>query len=129
MTLPVVAGVLDAVLAGKNVFFTGNAGTGKSFLLRKILDALPKEGTVCTASTGIAACAVGGLTLHSFAGIKVSPPRAFVVSTRRPSHGRWMMMIPSRDKQAFPKSSSSGLQPKSSSSRRSAWSTGVISIW
>lgn len=44
--------VLEACLAGRNVFFTGSAGTGKSFLLRKIIGALPPDGTVATASTG-----------------------------------------------------------------------------
>lgn len=61
--------ILQACLSGKNIFFTGSAGTGKSFLLRKIISVLPPEGTVVTASTGVAACLIGGVTLHSFAGI------------------------------------------------------------
>lgn len=61
--------VLRACTSGKNVFFTGSAGTGKSFLLRKIISALPPDGTVATASTGVAACLIGGTTLHAFAGI------------------------------------------------------------
>lgn len=61
--------ILDACLAGRNVFFTGSAGTGKSFLLKKIIAALPPDVTVATASTGVAACHIGGVTLHSFAGI------------------------------------------------------------
>lgn len=44
--------VLETCLAGKNVFFTGSAGTGKSFLLRKIIAALPPDCTIATASTG-----------------------------------------------------------------------------
>jgi len=63
------AQILNAVLSGKNVFFTGSAGTGKSFLLRKIISALPPDVTVATASTGVAACHIGGITLHQFAGI------------------------------------------------------------
>nr|XP_033771918.1 LOW QUALITY PROTEIN: ATP-dependent DNA helicase PIF1 [Geotrypetes seraphini] len=61
--------VLNAVLEGKNVFFTGSAGTGKSYLLKKIVGSLPPESTYATASTGVAACHIGGTTLHAFAGI------------------------------------------------------------
>ncbi|KAM6918859.1 ATP-dependent DNA helicase PIF1 [Xenentodon cancila] len=63
------AAVLRAVLSGKNVFFTGSAGTGKSFLLKRIMGSLPPKSTFATASTGVAACHIGGTTLHSFAGI------------------------------------------------------------
>ncbi|KAK9539000.1 hypothetical protein VZT92_004135 [Zoarces viviparus] len=63
------AAVLTAVLSGKNVFFTGSAGTGKSFLLKRIMGSLPPKSTFATASTGVAACHIGGTTLHNFAGI------------------------------------------------------------
>lgn len=59
----------------KSVFFTGPAGTGKSVLLRAIIAELKKkwardpERLSVTASTGLAACNIGGQTLHSFAGI------------------------------------------------------------
>ncbi|XP_035189161.1 ATP-dependent DNA helicase PIF1 [Oxyura jamaicensis] len=61
--------VLGAVRSGKGVFFTGCAGTGKSFLLKKIVGSLPPNSTYATASTGVAACHIGGTTLHAFAGI------------------------------------------------------------
>ncbi|XP_034039033.1 ATP-dependent DNA helicase PIF1 [Thalassophryne amazonica] len=63
------AAVLRVVLSGKNLFFTGSAGTGKSFLLKRIIGSLPPKTTFATASTGVAACHIGGTTLHSFAGI------------------------------------------------------------
>ncbi|KAG8190444.1 hypothetical protein JTE90_009281 [Oedothorax gibbosus] len=61
--------MMSAVMSGRNVFFTGSAGTGKSFLLKRILGALAPENTFATASTGVAACQISGITLHAFAGI------------------------------------------------------------
>lgn len=60
---------------GHSVFFTGPAGTGKSVLMRSIIQDLRKkyardpERLAVTASTGLAACNIGGITLHSFSGI------------------------------------------------------------
>lgn len=51
--------VIDAILAGRNVFFTGSAGTGKSALLRELKRILPRSTTAITATTGIAACNIG----------------------------------------------------------------------
>ncbi|XP_065177626.1 ATP-dependent DNA helicase PIF1-like [Sycon ciliatum] len=65
--------VLQLVRSGKSIFLTGGAGTGKSFLLRRIISTLPPESTFVTASTGVAACHIGGVTLHSFAGIGTVP--------------------------------------------------------
>lgn len=68
--------VIDMVLKNKqSVFFTGPAGTGKSVLMRAIIQELKRkcakdpERISVTASTGLAACNIGGMTLHSFAGI------------------------------------------------------------
>jgi ATP-dependent DNA helicase PIF1 len=54
----------------KNIFFTGCAGTGKSTLLRSLIVDLEQEGFVVaiTASTGLAASAIHGTTLHRFMG-------------------------------------------------------------
>ncbi|XP_054083630.1 ATP-dependent DNA helicase PIF1 isoform X2 [Zeugodacus cucurbitae] len=38
-------------------------------VLRACTSALPPDGTMATASTGVAACLIGGTTLHAFAGI------------------------------------------------------------
>ena len=40
------------VRGGGSLFLTGGAGTGKTFLLRKIIKVLPPESTFATASTG-----------------------------------------------------------------------------
>jgi ATP-dependent DNA helicase PIF1 len=61
--------ILNHVSEKRNVFFTGSAGTGKSTLLKKIIASMPEKGTFITASTGIAATNIDGMTLHSFAGI------------------------------------------------------------
>lgn len=65
--------IIAACLAGKNVFFTGGAGTGKSTLLLLIVEKLIAKHGRCnvfvTATTGLAACAVGGTTIHQFAGM------------------------------------------------------------
>ncbi|TPX09475.1 uncharacterized protein E0L32_009363 [Thyridium curvatum] len=59
----------------QSVFFTGPAGTGKSVLMRAIIQEMKKkwlrdpERLAVTASTGLAACNIGGMTLHSFSGI------------------------------------------------------------
>ncbi|XP_015188755.1 PREDICTED: ATP-dependent DNA helicase PIF1 [Polistes dominula] len=84
--------VLNAVLSGKNVFFTGSAGTGKSFLLKKIIAALPPDATIATASTGVAACHIGGVTLHQFAGIGLGNgtlERVFQLASRPYSASVW----------------------------------------
>ena len=64
---------IDAVLTGKNVFITGGAGVGKSFIVQKIVERLEKRFRKVQrcASTGIAAVHIQGQTLHSFAGIPI----------------------------------------------------------
>ncbi|GAA6009141.1 hypothetical protein JCM10207_004280 [Rhodosporidiobolus poonsookiae] len=63
--------VLEQVKAGGNVFFTGSAGVGKSFLLHEINRLLEhvKRPFQVTATTGIAALQVSGVTIHSWAGV------------------------------------------------------------
>ncbi len=56
---------LNLMLSGKNVFLTGEAGTGKSTILRKFREQCSRE-CVFPAPTGIAAINVGKAALHSF---------------------------------------------------------------
>ena len=62
------------VQQGRNVLLTGQAGTGKSTLLRNEIDADDEEVAI-TASTGIAALNIGGSTLHRWSGMMLGPKR------------------------------------------------------
>ena len=55
---------LDVMMSGANVFLTGEAGTGKSTLVREFLRRCDRE-CVVLAPTGIAALNAGGTTIHS----------------------------------------------------------------
>lgn len=76
------------------------AGTGKSVLLREIISGLRKkfirepDRVAVTASTGLAACNIGGVTIHSFAGIGLGkePAEDLVKKIRRNAKAkqRWM---------------------------------------
>ncbi|MGL5934488.1 MAG: DEAD/DEAH box helicase [Cetobacterium sp.] len=63
----------DAALKYQNIFITGLAGSGKSFLVKKIKIALESKQkyTAVTSLTGISANLIGGMTLHSFLGIQL----------------------------------------------------------
>eukprot|EP00112_Aurelia_sp_Birch-Aquarium-sp1_P013958 Seg2989.5 transcript_id=Seg2989.5/GoldUCD/mRNA.D3Y31 product="ATP-dependent DNA helicase PIF1" protein_id=Seg2989.5/GoldUCD/D3Y31 len=65
--------LVELTLQGKNIFFTGNAGTGKSKVLETIIQTISKQYgrdvIGVTATTGIAATKNDGQTLHSWAGI------------------------------------------------------------
>lgn len=61
--------VIDAFEQGKNLFITGGAGSGKSYLLNFLKRNYAGQGLEVTASTGIAAVNIGGATIHSWAGI------------------------------------------------------------
>ncbi len=72
--------VLQAIANGDNVFITGSAGTGKSYLLKLIKDIYNPYGFALAASTGIAAVQIGGVTIHSWAGIgKGDAPREQII--------------------------------------------------
>ena len=60
--------ILNLIKRGDNVFLTGFAGTGKSYILNKLKEKFKKKLTI-TSTTGIAAVNVKGQTLHSWAGV------------------------------------------------------------
>jgi hypothetical protein len=64
---------LDILKLGKNVFLTGPAGSGKTYVLNEYINYLKSNGVdvAVTASTGIAATHLGGQTIHSWSGLGV----------------------------------------------------------
>jgi hypothetical protein len=65
----------------RTIFLTGKAGTGKTTLLRKIVQTTQKN-TVIVAPTGIAALNAGGVTIHSFFQL---PFGAFIPDSQSPN--------------------------------------------
>ncbi|RNF10624.1 putative DNA repair and recombination protein,mitochondrial precursor [Trypanosoma rangeli] len=65
--------VVDFVLEGHNTYIGGGAGTGKSLLLRVIRQELVRQGlsVAMTATTGIAATRIDGVTLHHCFGVNM----------------------------------------------------------
>jgi len=84
----------------KSIFFTGSAGTGKSVLLREIIKVVrdkykhESDKVAVTASTGLAACNIGGVTLHSFSGIGLGkeavPELVRKIKRNQKAKNRWM---------------------------------------
>ncbi len=65
---------LEILRAGKNVFLTGSAGTGKTYVLNQYIKYLRERGVkpAVVAPTGIAASHLGGMTIHSFFGLGIT---------------------------------------------------------
>jgi hypothetical protein len=64
---------LNLLKMGKNIFLTGAAGAGKTFLLNQYIKYLKTHDVrvAITASTGIAATHIHGITIHAWSGIGV----------------------------------------------------------
>jgi ATP-dependent exoDNAse (exonuclease V) alpha subunit len=62
---------LELLRSGENVFLTGGAGSGKSYLIRHFMQELNLKETPILASTGAAAVLLGGRTFHSFFGLGI----------------------------------------------------------
>ena len=64
---------LDILKTGVNVFLTGEPGSGKTYVINQYIEYLKDHGVepAVTASTGIAATHIGGMTVHSFCGIGI----------------------------------------------------------
>ncbi|MCB9809059.1 AAA family ATPase [Candidatus Nomurabacteria bacterium] len=64
---------LDILKTGANVFLTGAPGAGKTYVLNQYIEYLHEHDipVAVTASTGIAATHIGGVTIHSWSGMGI----------------------------------------------------------
>ena len=64
---------LEIMMEGNNVFLTGEAGTGKSYLVQEFIKKSRADGkkVIVSASTGVAATMIGGATVHSVFGLGI----------------------------------------------------------
>lgn len=65
------AQALEFLHSGENVFLTGGAGSGKSFLVREFRETVDPKSMPLLASTGAAAVLLDGRTFHSFFGLGI----------------------------------------------------------
>ncbi len=87
--------VLEEACGGYSIFYSGEAGTGKTFLLNEIITVLQsywgKENVGVTSSTGISAVDINGMTIHSWAGMGLGEDLAHVIvqNMSRDAKERW----------------------------------------
>jgi len=67
------ATALTLLKSGKNVFLTGSAGAGKTYVINQYIQYLRERNVpvAVTASTGIAATHMNGMTIHAWSGIGI----------------------------------------------------------
>ena len=75
----------NAIMEGESIFLTGPGGTGKSYLIKYIVEEIPKQTgkiVAVTAMTGCAALLLGRFakTLHSWAGIGLGKLPAHILA-------------------------------------------------
>jgi ATP-dependent DNA helicase PIF1 len=83
--------VVDLIVdGGKNVFYTGSAGCGKSTILKAFVPLLKKQGknVRIVAPTNLAALNVGGQTTWNFAGWTVDSMNKSLDVLKAAAHGK-----------------------------------------
>ena len=65
---------LNILQTGANVFLTGSPGSGKTYTVKAYIDWLREHSIepAITASTGVAATHIHGMTIHSWSGIGIT---------------------------------------------------------
>jgi ATP-dependent DNA helicase PIF1 len=82
--------VVDLILQGHNVFYTGSAGCGKSTILKAFVKQLHNRGkrVKIVAPTNLAALNVGGITTWSFAGWTPDKMKKSLDKLMQEAHGK-----------------------------------------
>lgn len=67
------AEAIEKMMSGANVFLTGEPGAGKTYTLNEFIRLAKEKGKriAMTASTGIAASHIDGMTIHSWSGLGI----------------------------------------------------------
>lgn len=67
------AEAIEKMMSGANVFLTGEPGAGKTYTLNQFIEQAREAGKriAVTASTGIAASHINGVTIHSWSGLGI----------------------------------------------------------
>lgn len=84
---------IDEVFKGSNIYLSGKAGTGKTYISKEAIQLLKKLGkkVACVAPTGLAANNLGGQTIHSMFSITPSGVASFETCNFMKSEKRRMM--------------------------------------
>ena len=77
-------------LDGNNILLTGQAGTGKSYNINKLIEKYGnnKKFALC-ATTGIAAQLINGQTIHSFLNLGLLRSKDFETEWKRIVYNKW----------------------------------------
>lgn len=84
---------LELCQSGENIFLTGGAGSGKSFVIREFMSDIRHSQIPILASTGAAAVLLGGRTFHSFFGIGIMEGGASATFERASNDRRLMKRL------------------------------------
>ncbi|KAI1108417.1 hypothetical protein F5Y14DRAFT_84386 [Nemania sp. NC0429] len=89
---PEQAELVDIILSGRNVFYTGSAGCGKSTVLKAFTKRLRDMGSHVdiVAPTGVSALNVGGSTTFVYAGWNLSSLKQPLKEVRRAAHAKYV---------------------------------------
>lgn len=84
---------LNHLKSGENIFLTGGAGSGKSFVIQAFLKTSDPKIFPILASTGAAAVLLGGRTFHSFFGLGIMDGGADATFDRCLKDGKLLQRI------------------------------------